>query len=73
MSSSSRPLSAFSGDQLSFQINEWEWVRTDTSSHNTWRFALNSRRPEGNCPMLIENSAVLPARRRSKLSVISCD
>ncbi len=49
MSSYSRPLSSLSGDHLSFQINELEWVRTGTCALNTWRFAVNSRRPEGNC------------------------
>lgn len=72
MSSSSRPLSSLSGDHLSFQINELEWVRTDTSLLNTPRFAVNSRRPKDNCQSH-RKFRRFACTSPSKLSATPCD
>ncbi len=53
-------------------INELESVRTDISSLNGWRFAVNSRRPErnGRCYRKFRSFACTSP---SKLSVTPCD
>jgi hypothetical protein len=63
MSSFSGPLASLSGDHLSFQINELEWVRTGTCALHT-EDLRSIRAAQRVTADAIENSAVLPTRRR---------